>query len=115
MAEYINRLVTYLKEEFELDPGEAREALTHYIDNIKYLLLKTEQSLKTDNWDELKHAAHSIKGVSSNIGDRIMCTYSIELEMAAIAPLKEESFQKLNSLQAHFRKLELEFNEKYKT
>ncbi|MFA7186242.1 MAG: Hpt domain-containing protein [Victivallales bacterium] len=81
----IEKIRGYLKKEFELDEEDISEVLNEFLSNMQSLIKKASSEIAARNWTDLKKTAHSIKGVSANLGADFISSRGKELENAALA------------------------------
>ena len=101
----IEKIYGYLKKEFELDDDDIAEVLNEFLSHTQSLIKKVSAEIESENWNELKKTAHSIKGASANLGADFISSCGKELESAALSSDKEKASSLISDISKSFETL----------
>jgi len=64
----LQKIKDHLKNEFGLDDGDVKELLSEYVSNLGKIVAVAEAANAKGEFDALRKAGHSIKGIAGNMG-----------------------------------------------
>ena len=102
-AQHSGRVIAvrrHLEREYGLAEAETLDILQSFVQNLEELHEEMEVALRKEQWSDLNHAGHSLKGVAANVGQTDLSRLGHEIETASLTPLT--AGQVVPPMVAHF-------------